>query len=275
MIELKIQKQSAYEDGDCTKRMHAYDEENAAEMAAPYITLVGSASTSTALRCPNLGKYMASGVKQDGRIIRDACGHGHGPDASGGGGRSSVGLGKGSFNTLVVGCDDEGTMKFHSKCASEEPTTCKPINDLTFMLVINQILKLCFCVTAYTCHGNWEEGGTRYLIASPSTSGSRSPGSASAARRYCFIYTQTDGELRVSSSLESCRRNISPGISGSWAFNLTANGHCAERLTGDSSGSAAATLRRGRESVISCIVLVVFTISISVLSNFHCHCITR
>lgn len=71
---------------------------------------------------------------------------------------------------------------------------------------------------AYTCHGSWEEDGTKYLIASPMSRSSNS------ARRYCFIYTQTEGGLRVSSSSESCRRNISPGIGGSWAFNLTVDG---------------------------------------------------
>lgn len=30
--------------------------------------------------------------------------------------------------------------------------------------------------------------------------------------------------LRLSSVTESCHRNINPGVTGAWAFNLTING---------------------------------------------------
>jgi hypothetical protein len=96
-------------------------------------------------------------------------------------------------------------------------------------------------LAAYFCHGSWEDNGTSYLIASPVSR--KSVG----ARRYCFIYTRSSGEsgmglllhadgnkhggmgsvsamLRLSSATESCHRNINPGVTGSWAFNLTING---------------------------------------------------
>jgi hypothetical protein len=99
---------------------------------------------------------------------------------------------------------------------------------------------------AYFCHGSWEENGTSYLITSPVSR--KSVG----ARRYCFIYTRSGGEsatgvpqnpdgnkrggvgpasaiLRLSSVTESCHRNINPGITGSWAINLTINGKLKEK----------------------------------------------
>jgi hypothetical protein len=85
--------------------------------------------------------------------------------------------------------------------------------------------------TAYSCHGSWEDNGTNYLIASPTSR--KSVG----ARRFCFIYMATDtttaagGEgggggspIQVASVAESCKRNINPVSSAEWAFNLTLNG---------------------------------------------------
>jgi len=74
----------------------------------PYVTLVNPDAKSP--RCPNLGKYMASGVTQDGRVVRDSCG------ASGG---------QGAFHSVGGGCYNRATMEFHSKSASQEPITCK------------------------------------------------------------------------------------------------------------------------------------------------------
>ncbi|ODM98146.1 hypothetical protein Ocin01_08532 [Orchesella cincta] len=153
----------------------------------PYVTLVNPEAKSN--RCPNLGRYMASGVSTDGRVVRDSCGP----------------MGQGGFHSLIVGCGDRATMEFHSKCANHNP------------------------ISSYECHGSWEENGTGFLIAS---SLSRS---STSARRYCFNYQETDEGLRVFSSSESCRRNVSPGIEGVWAFNLTIDGQCAQAVTGSGS----------------------------------------
>jgi hypothetical protein len=151
-------------------------------------------STVSERRCPQLGKYMTKmSPNQDSRVSREACGPG----------------GKDSYSTLVVGCGHKGTMEFHSKCASEEP------------------------IVSYTCHGNWEESGTGYLIATPQSR------SSTSADRYCFIYTQTEGGLRVSRSSDTCRTNLSPGVEGFWAFNLTVDGQCAEPLLGSSTNLGA------------------------------------
>jgi hypothetical protein len=83
--------------------------------------------------------------------------------------------------------------------------------------------KLCFnhfnFSTAYSCHGRWEDNGTNYLITTPLSRSSRGP------RRYCFMYREAqDGVVHFSSSSDSCRRNISPGIGGAMAFNVTSTG---------------------------------------------------
>ncbi|CAG7832761.1 unnamed protein product, partial [Allacma fusca] len=149
----------------------------------PFVTLVSAERPHH--RCPYLGKYAATGVTQDGRVVRDACGPALGQAAN--------------FQTLVVGCGDSATMEFHSTCPNQEQST------------------------AFECHGSWEEGGTGFLIASPLSR------SSTTARRYCFIYTsEPEGNLRVSSSSESCKRN--PGVEGTWAFNLTVEGQCAEAV---------------------------------------------
>ena len=67
-------------------------------------------------RCPHVGKYSASGVVKDGRVVRDVC--------SGGGntvGREAAG----SFHTVVVACGDRDTMEFQSSCPNQEQSTGK------------------------------------------------------------------------------------------------------------------------------------------------------
>ena len=111
VIEVRIQKQSSFEDNDCSRKLFQGGASGAGESEAPFITLISS--SAHAMRCPNLGKYMAAGVSADGRVLRDTCGGA-----------------EGAFNSLVVGCNDKGTMEFHSKCSStsgsEEPITGKP-----------------------------------------------------------------------------------------------------------------------------------------------------
>ncbi len=102
---MKVQKKG---EGDCVNPK-AYDSEDLDAEASSYVTLISA--TVPNHRCPDLGKFMATGVTQDGRVVRDTCGVG----------------GQGAFHTVVVGCGDTGTMEFHSKCAKHEPITCKPI----------------------------------------------------------------------------------------------------------------------------------------------------
>jgi len=75
-----------------------------------------------------------------------------------------------------------------------------------------------FCIVEYECHGSWEENGMGFVIASPMSR------SSTTARRYCFMYSETDSGLQVYSSRENCDRNVSPSLEGVWAFNLTNDG---------------------------------------------------
>nr|CAD7589848.1 unnamed protein product [Timema genevievae] len=82
--------------------------------------------------------------------------------------------------------------------------------------------------TQYSCHGNWEDNQTSYLIASPISR------TSVGARRFCFIYSKSVADssfgrnkgkgaamLQMSTVTDSCHRHIMPGITGVWAFNLT------------------------------------------------------
>nr|CAD7394572.1 unnamed protein product [Timema cristinae] len=72
-------------------------------------------------------------------------------------------------------------------------------------------------VSAYSCHGRWEDNGIHYLITTPLSRSSH------GARRYCFMYREQEGVVHFSSSSDSCQRNISPGIGGALAFNVTSS----------------------------------------------------
>lgn len=75
-------------------------------------------------------------------------------------------------------------------------------------------------LSAYYCHGRWEDNGTHYLITTPSRR------SSIGAGRFCFIYREQEDVVQFSSSSDSCQRNISPGIGGTLAFNVTSSGKC-------------------------------------------------
>jgi hypothetical protein len=100
VTEVQMIRKSDYgmEDSDCFKP-------DALGPKLPYVTLINPAAK--AHRCPNLGKYLASGVSENGRVVRDSCGPGQG------------------FHSVVVGCGSKATMEFHSKCATQDPITCK------------------------------------------------------------------------------------------------------------------------------------------------------
>ncbi|KAJ9592087.1 hypothetical protein L9F63_001373, partial [Diploptera punctata] len=176
-------------------------------LTLPYITLI---TAKPLLRpCPYLGRYTVTGLS----VVRRTR-----PSGS----ASIVSDSESSppqcndlqFHSLTVGCTEVNTMQFHSSCSVAETST-------------------------YSCHGNWEDNGTNYLIASPTSR--KSVG----ARRFCFIYMATDttnipgGEgggggalLQVASVAESCRRNINSPSLADMAFNLTSNGQCDENSAG-------------------------------------------
>jgi len=103
-----------------------------------------------------------------------------------------------------------------------------------------------FQILEYSCHGWWEDEGVSYLVTSPVSR------ATSRVTRYCFIFkeepsvqspvlTTTSFSLAshssepqlsfqkvilISTSEESCRRDIAPGIEGRIAFNVTGRGMC-------------------------------------------------
>ncbi|PNF18768.1 hypothetical protein B7P43_G03335 [Cryptotermes secundus] len=161
----------------------------------PYITLI---TAKPHLRpCPYLGRYIVTGLS-----TRPSGGASVVSDTE----TSITQCSDLQFQSLTVGCTEVNTMQFHSSCSVAETST-------------------------YSCHGSWEDNGTNYLIASPTSR--KSVG----ARRFCFIYMATDtataaggdgggggSPLQVASVAESCKRNINPASSAEWAFNLTLNG---------------------------------------------------
>ncbi|XP_021915226.1 uncharacterized protein LOC110827676 isoform X2 [Zootermopsis nevadensis] len=192
----------------------------------PFITLVTSRPEPR--QCPYLGKFSVTGLSRDDGFVRSARQKRRrvktvyrSPEMltrsvrsiewymrASGFRRSSRDLDglvpdpcaeEDDFTTLVVGCSTMDTMEFHSECTSAD------------------------VVSVYSCHGRWEDNGTHYLITTPLSRSSRGP------RRYCFMYREAqDGVVHFSSSSDSCRRNISPGISGVMAFNVTSTGQCIE-----------------------------------------------
>ncbi|KAG8233725.1 hypothetical protein J437_LFUL013222 [Ladona fulva] len=106
------------------------------------------------------------------------------------------------FTSLAVGCGSSDTMEFRSACTRAD------------------------LISAYSCHGGWEDNGTHFLITTPLSRTSH------GARRLCFIYREggpgSGGVIHFSSSPDSCRRNVLPGVEGALAFNVTNVGQCME-----------------------------------------------
>ncbi|XP_071444873.1 uncharacterized protein [Hetaerina americana] len=189
----------------------------------PYTTLITEAMKPR--KCPYLGRYTITGVSRGERdigLVLTMGEKGGGRDKQSGveqwrrrRRREACSGGSEAFESLVVGCSASDTMEFHSSCSAE-------------------------AVSAYSCHGSWEDNGTNYLIASPVSR--KSVG----ARRYCFIYTESESGdkkmLQFSSVTDSCLRNPIPPVgdqtpsAGIWAFNVTVNGQCAEASTSADSG---------------------------------------
>ncbi|XP_025835867.1 uncharacterized protein LOC108737391 [Agrilus planipennis] len=105
-----------------------------------------------------------------------------------------------AFTLLAVGCSSPDTMEFHPPCFSPDVTS------------------------SYSCHGRWEENGTNYLIASPTTSRS-----SHGALKYCFIYKEYGPDtVLFSTSSGNCDRNLRPGITGELVLNASWSGKCVE-----------------------------------------------
>nr|CAD7428136.1 unnamed protein product [Timema monikensis] len=162
----------------------------------PFVTLVTSSPEPR--QCPYLGKFSVTGLSRGERLARSLRVALH--EARHRAPRDMTSLpadlctqDNEDFTTLVVGCNTVDTMEFRSECTSAD------------------------VVSAYSCHGRWEDNGIHYLITTPLSRSSH------GARRYCFMYREQEGVVHFSSSSDSCQRNISPGIGGALAFNVTSS----------------------------------------------------
>lgn len=171
----------------------------------PYTTLI--TTNLHPKKCPHLGRYTVTHPENSSKRKRRQQ-----PDINLS--NSPPECLSHDYEALSVGCSGNHEMEFRSTCAQNS-------------------------IHAYSCHGSWEEDGVSYVISTPVARKSTD------ALKYCFIYTLANQPqsaviegglgknvgppvLRLSASAESCHRHIKPGISGSWAFNFTSNGTCAE-----------------------------------------------
>ncbi|XP_046400399.1 uncharacterized protein LOC124166762 [Ischnura elegans] len=136
--------------------------------------------------CPHMGRFSVTGLRR-GRGVRR---------------RRNACDEEEDFTSLAVGCGSSDTMEFRSDCTRSD------------------------VISAYSCHGRWEDNGTHFLITTPLSRSSH------GARRLCFIYREggpsSGGVVHFSSSPDSCRRNVLPGVEGALAFNVTSIGQCME-----------------------------------------------
>ncbi|XP_071050667.1 uncharacterized protein [Onthophagus taurus] len=113
--------------------------------------------------------------------------------------RGAVGCDNDGYSSLIVGCNSVDTMEFRIDC---------PPSDF---------------ISSYSCHGQWEDNGTNYLITTPL--GRTSHGT----KRHCFIYKEHGpNTVLFSTSTGNCERTLNPGVSGELVFNVTNNGKCME-----------------------------------------------
>lgn len=150
-------------------------------------------------------------------------------------GLGTASAGTGSMH-LYMGCSTQDTMEFRRDCGAPEPDV----------------------VSAYSCHGRWEENGTHFLITTPL------PRSSRAVKRYCFVYREQPGApgqpavLHFSSSGESCQRALT--ASGAHrhpappvAFNITSSGECMDTSAGARSIPSRSRLLSG---VVALVILL-------------------
>ncbi|KAJ8970657.1 hypothetical protein NQ317_016870 [Molorchus minor] len=172
---------------------------------APYTTLI--TTNLHTKKCPHLGRYTVTSIstqaeKRKRRQQPDEHNIANNPEPD-----DCISH---DYEALAVGCSGSHEMEFKSSCSQQS-------------------------VSAYSCHGSWEENGISYVIATPVARKSTDN------LKYCFIYTVAnqvhsaviEGSLgkgagppilRLSGVSESCHRSIIPGVTGNWAFNFTSNG---------------------------------------------------
>ncbi|KAJ8954264.1 hypothetical protein NQ318_005860 [Aromia moschata] len=174
----------------------------------PYTTLI--TTNLHPKKCPHLGRYTVAtmGAETEKRKRRQQ------PETANPAKNPEPDCVSHDYEALAVGCSGSHEMEFKSSCSQQ-------------------------AVSAYLCHGSWEENGISYVITTPVARKSTD------APRYCFIYTVANqvnsaviegsmGKgagppiLRFSGVSESCHRTIVPGVTGNWAFNFTSNGTCAQ-----------------------------------------------
>ncbi|CAG9859591.1 unnamed protein product [Phyllotreta striolata] len=100
------------------------------------------------------------------------------------------------FGEFVVGCSNYYTMEFTTDCSAPD------------------------LVTSYSCHGQWEENGTSFLITSPEDHATY------GSRKFCFIYKRVVAGVMFSTSAENCNRLVHPGVTGELVFNISSKGKC-------------------------------------------------
>ncbi|KAF2883750.1 hypothetical protein ILUMI_22414 [Ignelater luminosus] len=176
----------------------------------PYTTLI--TPTLHPKKCPHRGRFtVISSTAANSRKRRQQ------PGLDNNSGQSLSNCQQHDYEGLAIGCNGEqALMEFRSSCSQQSFNT-------------------------YNCLGSWQENNTYYVVTSPISRKS------SDVLRYCFIYNingppQTASSiiegalgrntrpamLRLSSVSESCHRDTTPGVSGTWAFNFTSIGTCAE-----------------------------------------------
>ncbi|XP_018562626.1 uncharacterized protein LOC108904516 [Anoplophora glabripennis] len=200
----------------------------------PYTTLI--TTTLHPKKCPHLGRYTLASISTQAKKRKKR----QQPDDVKSANNPEPDCVSHDYEALAVGCSGSHEMEFKSSCSQQ-------------------------AVSAYSCHGSWEENGITYVITTPVARKSTD------ALRYCFIYTLADEAksamidgilgkegppiLRLSGVSESCHRNIVPGVGGNWAFNFTSNGTCAESDDVNTSQLLLPTVCLVALSVLSVIVL--------------------
>ncbi|XP_076318503.1 uncharacterized protein LOC143229686 [Tachypleus tridentatus] len=112
------------------------------------------------------------------------------------------------YSTAVVGCRNDNTLEFLTKCASYQE------------------------LKRFQCHGTWEEKGRTYLVT----------GLRESRSKFCFVFSSNSRVTRMSGLHDTCSRSIQPGITGNLTFNITAAGDCDYTLNAVTSLSYSRSL---------------------------------
>ncbi|KAL1490880.1 hypothetical protein ABEB36_011562 [Hypothenemus hampei] len=166
----------------------------------PFVTLVTSSSERPTQPCPYMGKFEVNNllhlkegdfskesemeVERFSKKITGQNNNNNNCDSK-------------AFTNLVIGCNKMDMMEFNTECSTPD------------------------LITAYSCHGRWEENGTSFLIATPLNR-------AHSAKKFCFVCKEIVPNSLAFSVSTRCNRLIQPGISGDLIFNVTNRGRCVE-----------------------------------------------